>query len=124
VSRYYLTTPIYYVNAAPHLGHAYTTMVADAAARTRRLLGDDVFFLTGTDEHGQKIERAAKRQGIDTRTFVDRNAASFRHLFRALTISNDDYIRTTEPRHFRAAQEIWRRVRDAGDLYKSTYEGW
>ncbi|MEO6214150.1 MAG: methionine--tRNA ligase, partial [Vicinamibacterales bacterium] len=124
MSRFYITTPIYYINAEPHLGHAYTTMVADAIARSRRLAGDDVFFLTGTDEHGQKVERAAKKAGIETREFADRIAAKYRELFGVLQISNDDFIRTTEPRHTRAAQEIWRRVRDRGYLYKSSYEGW
>jgi methionyl-tRNA synthetase len=121
---FYITTPIYYINAEPHLGHAYTTMVADAIARSRRLLGQDVFFLTGTDEHGQKVERAARAAGVETREFADRIAGKYRELFAALGISNDDFIRTTEPRHVRAAQAIWRRVRDNGDLYKSTYEGW
>ena len=124
MNKFYITTPIYYINAEPHLGHAYTTMVADAIARSRRLLGEDVFFLTGTDEHGQKVERAARDAGIDTRRFADGIAARYRELFAALNISNDDFIRTTEPRHVRAAQAIWRRVRDSEDLYKATYEGW
>lgn len=122
--RFYITTPIYYINAEPHLGHAYTTMVADAIARSRRLIGDDVFFLTGTDEHGQKVERAAQKAGIENHAFADRTAAKYRDLFKALNISNDDFIRTTEPRHLQAAQDIWRRVRDRGYLYKSAYEGW
>jgi methionyl-tRNA synthetase len=122
--KFYITTPIYYINAEPHLGHAYTTMVADAIARSRRLLGDDVFFLTGTDEHGQKVERAAKAAGVATREFADGIAAKYRELFAMLNISNDDFIRTTESRHIRASQAIWRRVRDNGDLYKATYEGW
>ena len=121
---FYITTPIYYINAEPHLGHAYTTMVADAIARSRRLLGQDVFFLTGTDEHGQKVARAAKAAGLDTREFADGIAGKYKALFATLGISNDDFIRTTEPRHIRAAQAIWRRVRDNGDLYKGTYEGW
>jgi methionyl-tRNA synthetase len=121
---FYITTPIYYINAKPHIGHAYTTMVADAIARSRRLLGDDVFFLTGTDEHGQKVERAAQKAGIDTRKFADEIAASFRQMSRDLNITNDDFIRTTETRHHRAAQEIWRRVAAAGDIYKGDYEGW
>jgi methionyl-tRNA synthetase len=121
---FYITTPIYYINAEPHLGHAYTTMVADAIARSRRLMGEDVFFLTGTDEHGQKVERAAQKAGIETKAFADRIADKYRTLFRSLNISNDDFIRTTEPRHIRAAQDIWRRVRDRGYLYKSEYEGW
>ena len=124
MNRFYITTPIYYINAEPHLGHAYTTMVADAIARSRRLLGHDVFFLTGTDEHGQKVERAAQKAGIETHEFADRTAAKYRALFESLDISNDDFIRTTEPRHIHAAQEIWRRVRDRGYLYKAPYEGW
>ena len=124
MSRFYLTTPIYYVNAEPHLGHAYTTVVADAIVRTRRLLGDDVFFLTGTDEHGQKVERAAKAKGMTPQAFTDEISQSFRKLFEHLTISNDDFIRTTEPRHIKAAQAIWRRVQERGFLYKAQYEGW
>jgi methionyl-tRNA synthetase len=121
---FYITTPIYYINAEPHLGHAYTSMVADAIARSRRLLNDDVFFLTGTDEHGQKVERAAQKAGLDTREFADRIAARFRGLSALLNISNDDFIRTTEERHKRAAQAIWQRVADRGYLYKAPYEGW
>ena len=121
---FYITTPIYYINAEPHLGHAYTSMVADAIARSRRLLGDDVFFLTGTDEHGQKVERAAQKSGEATREFADRMAAKFRDLCRLLNISNDDFIRTTEERHVRAVQAIWRRVQERGFLYKASYEGW
>ena len=124
MSRFYITTPIYYINAEPHLGHAYTTMVADAVARAHRLMGDDVFFLTGTDEHGQKVERAAKKAGLATPAFADRVAQKFRDLLPALNISNDDFIRTTEPRHYAAAQALWRRVRDRGHIYKSKYEGW
>jgi methionyl-tRNA synthetase len=124
VPRFYLTTPIYYVNAEPHLGHAYTTVVADAVARTRRLLGDDVFFLTGTDEHGQKVARAAKAKGMTPQGFTDDISNSFKSLFEHLNISNDDFIRTTEPRHIKAAQAIWRRVQERGFLYKAQYEGW
>ncbi len=120
----FITTPIDYINARPHIGHAYTTMVADAIARSRRLLGDDVFFLTGTDEHGQKVERAAQKAGMETEVFADEMAAQFRQMCRDLNISNDDFIRTTEPRHHRAAQEIWRRVAANGDIYKGDYEGW
>jgi methionyl-tRNA synthetase len=121
---FYITTPIYYINAEPHLGHAYTSMVADAIARSRRLLKDDVFFLTGTDEHGQKVERAAQAAGVDTKAFADRVAAKFRALSELLHLSNDDFIRTTEERHKRAAQAIWQRVADRGYLYKASYEGW
>ena len=122
--RFYITTPIYYINAEPHLGHAYTTIVADAIARSRRLMGEDVFFLTGTDEHGQKVERAAKAAGTETLAFADQTSQKFRDLFSRLNISNDDFIRTTEPRHIEASQAIWRRVRDRGFLYKASYEGW
>ena len=121
---FYITTPIYYINARPHIGHAYTTMVADAIARSRRLLGDDVFFLTGTDEHGQKVERAAQKAGITTQRFADETAEHFRQMCVDLNISHDDFIRTTEPRHHAAAQEIWRRVAANGDIYKGHYEGW
>ena len=120
----FVTTPIYYINARPHIGHAYTTMLADAVARSRRLLGEDVFFMTGTDEHGQKVERAAQKAGMNTEMFAEQTAAYFRQMSRDLDISNDDFIRTTEPRHHRAAQEIWRRVAANGDIYKGEYEGW
>jgi methionyl-tRNA synthetase len=121
---FFITTPIYYINARPHLGHAYTTMVADAIARSRRLLGYDVFFLTGTDEHGQKVERAAQKAGVNTDAFANDVAASFRQVSRDLEITNNDFIRTTELRHHRAAQELWRRVAAKGDIYKGDYEGW
>ena len=124
MSRFYLTTPIYYINAEPHLGHAYTTMVADAVARAHRLTGDDVFFLTGTDEHGQKVERAAQRAGLGTEAFAGQVSQKFRDLLPALNITNDDFIRTTEPRHHAAAQALWRLVRDRGFIYKDKYEGW
>ena len=124
MSRFYITTPIYYINAEPHLGHAYTTMIAHASARAHRLAGDDVFFLTGTDEHGQKVERAAQKAGVATMAFADQTSQRFRDLSGLLNISNDDFIRTTEARHVRAAQELWRRVKDRGYIYKGKYEGW
>jgi len=124
MSESYLTTPIYYINAKPHIGHAYTTMLTDAIARSRRLMGDSVFFLTGTDEHGQKVERAAQKANVPTPAFADEVSSAFRQMCRDLNISNDDFIRTTEPRHFAAAQEIWHRVQRAGDIYKGEYEGW
>jgi methionyl-tRNA synthetase len=99
-------------------------MVADAVARAHRLMGDEVFFLTGTDEHGQKVERAAQKAGLSASAFADRVAQQFRDLLPMLNIANDDFIRTTEPRHHRAAQELWRRVRDSGYIYKGKYEGW
>jgi methionyl-tRNA synthetase len=124
MTPFYITTPIYYINARPHIGHAYTTMLADALARSRRLLGQDVFFLTGTDEHGQKVERAAQKAGVPTVTFADEMAGAFRQMCTDLSITNDDFIRTTEPRHRRASQELWRRVAANGDIYKGDYEGW
>jgi methionyl-tRNA synthetase len=124
VSRFYITTPIYYINAEPHLGHAYTSLVADAVARAHRLMGDEVFFLTGTDEHGQKVERAAQKAGLPVRQFADQVAAKFREILPLLNVSNDDFIRTTEPRHYAAAQHLWRVVRDRGFIYKDKYEGW
>jgi methionyl-tRNA synthetase len=120
----FLTTPIYYINAEPHIGHAYTTMLTDAIARAQRLMGEDVFFLTGTDEHGQKVARAAQKNGRDTKVFADMVASKFQQMCVDLSISNDDFIRTTEPRHYAAAQEIWNRVLKAGDIYKGEYEGW
>jgi methionyl-tRNA synthetase len=123
-NRSFLTTPIYYINAQPHIGHAYTTMLTDAIARSRRLMGEDVFFLTGTDEHGQKVARAAQKAGIETKAFADKVSTSFRQMCTDLSISNNDFIRTTEPRHYAAAHEIWNRVKKAGDIYKGEYEGW
>jgi len=102
----------------------YTTMLADAIARSRRLMGEDVFFLTGTDEHGQKVARAAQKAGQDTKKFADEVSSAFRKMCADLSISNDDFIRTTEPRHYTAAHEIWNRVQKAGDIYKGEYEGW
>ena len=96
---FYITTPIYYVNGAPHIGHAYTSIAADVMARFKRLDGYDVFFLTGTDEHGQKVEQAAAAAGVDPQTFTDRISADFRAMTDAMGVSYDDWIRTTEPRH-------------------------
>ena len=124
MNPFYITTPIYYINARPHLGHAYSTMVADAIARAHRLMGEDVYFLTGTDEHGQKVERAAQKAGSAPKPFADEVAGAFRSMCADLNISNTDFIRTTEPRHHRAAQALWERVRDNGDIYKGEYEGW
>jgi methionyl-tRNA synthetase len=124
MSASFITTPIYYINAQPHIGHAYTTILVDAIARSRRLMGGDVFFLTGTDEHGQKVERAAQKAGVETPVFADQVSRAFRDMCRDLSISNDDFIRTTEPRHYAAAKEIWTRVQKAGDIYKGEYEGW
>ena len=124
MNRFYITTPIYYINAAPHLGHAYTTLVADAVSRSHRLMGDEVFFLTGTDEHGQKVERAAQKAGVPVKAFADDVARTFVDLLPTLGAANDAFIRTTEPRHYAAAQQLWRTVRDRGFIYKDRYEGW
>ncbi len=124
MSRFYVTTPIYYVNAKPHLGHAYTTIVADALARWHRLMGDEVMFLTGTDEHGQKIAEAADAAGQSPQEFTDRVSASFVQAWERLSISNDEFIRTTEPRHYRAVAELLQRCYDAGDIELDTYSGW
>ncbi len=120
---FYVTTPIYYVNDAPHIGHAYTTVAADVLARWRRLWGDDVVFLTGTDEHGLKIQRAADAQDTTPLEWADRNSALFRAAWDDLDITYDDYIRTTEPRHKRAVQEFLQRVYDSGDIELDSYEG-
>jgi methionyl-tRNA synthetase len=121
--KFYITTPIYYVNARPHIGHAYTTLVCDAVARRKRMLGFDTFFLTGTDEHGQKIERSAARANTTSQKFADKVSSEFRALFDRMKISYDDFIRTTELRHQRGAQELWRRLQDRGFIYKGTYTG-
>jgi methionyl-tRNA synthetase len=121
---FYITTPIYYVNGAPHIGHAYTSIAADVMARFKRLDGCDVFFLTGTDEHGQKVEQAALEAGIDPQTHVDRITADFKDMSRAMGVSNDDWIHTTEERHKRSCTELWRRINASGDLYLGHYEGW
>lgn len=123
MSRFFITTPIYYVNAKPHLGHAYSTIVADSLARFHRLSGDDTFFLTGTDEHGDKIVEAAEKQGSTPKEYVDQISDLFRNLWPELNISNDDFIRTTEDRHKKVVQEILQKVYDAGDIYQDEYEG-
>jgi methionyl-tRNA synthetase len=122
--KYYITTPIYYVNDMPHIGHIYTTVMADILARYQRLNGAEVRFLTGTDEHGQKIEKAARDQGVEPIQLADRVVARYHALWKTLGISHDDFIRTTEPRHQRAVTEIIRRITVAGDIYRGEYEGW
>jgi methionyl-tRNA synthetase len=123
VARYYVTTPIYYVNDAPHIGHAYTTVTADALARWHRLLGDDVFLLTGTDEHGLKVAQSAEKAGLSPREMADRFSARFEEAWDLLNISNDDFIRTTEPRHYQAVAQLLQTVYDNGDIELGTYEG-
>ena len=122
-ARFYLTTPIYYVNARPHLGHAYTTIVCDAIARRKRALGVDTYFLTGTDEHGQKIERSAALAGRTPAEFATAISGEFRGLWERLGISNDDFIRTTEERHKRGTQRLFATLRDRGFIYKGAYTG-
>ncbi|MGH9498713.1 MAG: methionine--tRNA ligase [Terriglobales bacterium] len=120
---FYITTPIYYVNARPHIGHAYTTIACDAIARRQRMLGVETFFLTGTDEHGQKIERAAQAAGKTPQHLTDEVSAQFRGLWDRMGISYDDYIRTTSERHKRGVQALWRKIRDNGYIYKGEYSG-
>ncbi len=121
---FYLTTPIFYPNGAPHIGHAYTALASDALTRFQRLDGKDVLFLTGTDEHGLKMQQTAEKEGLTPQALADRNSAVFRQLMVALGAAPDDFIRTTEERHHRASEEIWRRMEAAGDIYLDTYAGW
>ena len=121
---YYITTPIYYVNGEPHLGHVYTTVAVDVLARHMRQRGEDVFFLTGTDEHGEPVELAAEREGITPQELADRNAARFQDLMPRINASNDFFIRTSDPRHKQRVQEVMQRIHDNGHVYAGTYEGW
>jgi methionyl-tRNA synthetase len=123
-NTFYVTTPIYYVNDVPHIGHAYTTVAADFLARFSRLKGFDTFFLTGTDEHGQKVEKAAAAANQSAQEFVDRVGGQFRQLWDKLGISNDDFIRTTEDRHKKAVTALWKTVAEKGDIYLGEYEDW
>ena len=123
-SPFYITTAISYPNGKPHIGHAYELIATDAMARYQRLEGRDVLFLTGTDEHGQKMQQTARKEGISPQELADRNSAEFKSMGALLNASNDDFIRTTEPRHHEAVQNIWNRMADAGDLYKDSYSGW
>ena len=122
---FFITTPIYYVNAAPHLGTAYSTILADVQARYRRAMGYDVKFLTGMDEHGEKVAEAAEQHGFDSpQAWCDSQAPLFQDLWKTLEISNDDFIRTTEPRQHHAVQYLWKRMQESGYLYKGSYDGW
>ena len=121
---YYITTPIYYVNDKPHIGHAYTTLACDVMARFKRLDGYDVTFLTGTDEHGQKVEKAAEAAGLTPQHFTDQVSQNFRDLTKTMDFSNDDFIRTTEERHRAACQRIWAILQDNGNIRLGKYEGW
>ncbi|HJF85417.1 MAG TPA: methionine--tRNA ligase [Megamonas hypermegale] len=120
---FYITTPIYYPSAKLHIGHAYCTTIADSIARYKRLSDFDVFFLTGSDEHGQKIEQKAQEQGVTPIEYVDKIVAGFQNLWKMLNISNDDFIRTTQPRHEKVVQEVFRRIYEKGDIYKGAYKG-
>ncbi|HKP91909.1 MAG TPA: methionine--tRNA ligase [Thermoleophilaceae bacterium] len=121
---YYVTTPIFYVNAEPHLGHAYSTIAADVLARHMRQRGEDVFFLTGTDEHGEPVAQAAEREGVSPRELADRNAQRFLDLAERVNATNDFFIRTSDPRHHEAVQRVLQSVYDRGYVYEGTYEGW
>ena len=121
---FYITTAISYVNGVPHLGHAYEVILTDVMARFKRLDGYDVKFLTGTDEHGEKVAQTAKKNDMEPREFADKNAAEFQKMTKTLGISNDDFIRTTEQRHYAASQGIWQKLEENGDIYLGKYEGW
>ena len=121
---FYVTTPIYYVNDKPHIGHAYTTVAADIICRYKRMCGYDVFFLTGTDEHGQKMEQSAQKQGMKPIELADKNNARFRELWKILNISNDDFIRTTQDRHKKSVLAMLKKMQEKGDIYLGEYEGW
>jgi methionyl-tRNA synthetase len=123
-SAFYITTPVYYVNDVPHIGHAYTTIAADVLARHNRMIGRDTFFLTGTDEHGQKIQQAASAKGLTAQQLADQTVENFKRLWKVLNITNDDFIRTTEERHERVVQHIFSKLLEKGDIYLGSYEGW
>ncbi len=122
--NFYITTPIYYPSGKPHMGHAYSSIVADIFARFKRIQGFNVLFLTGTDEHGQKIQKEAKKNNKDPKIFCDEISETFRSLTQTLNLTNDDFIRTTEPRHFKSVNEIWNRLIKSGDIYLDKYSGW
>ena len=121
---FYVTTPIYYVNDMPHIGHAYTTVAADTISRYKRMCGYDVFFLTGTDEHGQKIEQAAKQKNMAPKELADNVVERFKNLWKKLNINNDDFIRTTDEKHQLTVQKVFNKMLDNGDIYLGDYEGW
>ena len=124
VKNFYITTPIYYPSGKPHMGHAYSSIVADIFARFKRLEGFNVFFLTGTDEHGQKIQKEAMKNKKDPKLFCDELSETFRSLTKTLNLSNDDFIRTTEKRHYKSVNEIWNKLVDSGEIYLDKYSGW
>ena len=122
--NFYITTPIYYPSGKPHMGHAYSSIIADIFARFKRLEGFDVLFLTGTDEHGLKIQREAEKNKKDPKTFCDELSKNFRDLTKILNLSNNDFIRTTEKRHHDSVIDIWSRLIKSGDIYLGKYSGW
>ena len=119
-----ITTPIYYVNDRPHIGHVYTTTICDVYARFMRLKGHDTFFLTGTDEHGQKVEQSAQARGVSPQELADENSAEFRRIMGLFDLTNDEFIRTTDPRHESQVQRLVKQLMDSGDVYLGTFEGW
>jgi leucyl-tRNA synthetase len=123
-SPFFISTPIYYVNGQPHLGHAYTSVVSDVIARFQRADGREVYFLTGTDEHGQKVEQSALAAGKTPIEFADEVSSQFRHLVEVLDCSHDDFIRTTEVRHKAAVEKLWEKLTENGQIYLGAYEGW
>ncbi len=122
--NYYITTPIFYVNDVPHIGHAYTSIACDVAARYMNLAGKNVKFLTGTDEHGQKVEKSALKAGVDPLSFTDKTSEAFRQMTKDLKLSNNDFIRTTEERHKKAASHFWQELEKSGNIYQDKYSGW
>ena len=122
--NFYITTPIYYPSGKPHMGHAYSSIVADIFARFKRIEGFNVLFLTGTDEHGQKIQKEAEKNKKEPKIFCDQISETFRSLTKILNLTNNDFIRTTELRHFKSVNEIWRRLINSGDIYLDKYSGW
>lgn len=122
--RFTITTPIFYVNGAPHIGHAYTSIACDVLARFHRLMGNDVLFVSGTDEHGQKVEQSAQAQGVPPQEFADRVSEQFRQMQRDMGITADDFVRTTEERHKKSARALWKKVAENGHIYLDAYEGW
>ncbi|MBU2250693.1 MAG: class I tRNA ligase family protein, partial [Candidatus Omnitrophica bacterium] len=124
MAKFYITTPLYYVNASPHIGHAYTTVIADCTARWRRLKGEEVFFLTGSDEHGEKIKKAAESSGKEVKVFVDEIVKNFENLWQRLNISYDRFIRTTDSYHQAAVKKVIKTLAEKGDIYKANYQAY
>ncbi len=124
MNTFYITTPIYYVNDSPHIGHCYTTIACDILSRFHKLKGDEVYFLSGTDEHGQKVEKAAIKASLKPKDFVDKMSKNFKQLIPFLGCEIDDFIRTTEDRHIKATQHLWNKLNDNNHIYLSNYEGW